>query len=58
MAREASKPQNEAAQPTIVLPYPAENKPSYVICDVCGHRNPEDVALCKMCSNYLEGVKR
>jgi ribosomal protein L40E len=25
------------------------------ICDICGHANPETAALCKMCSNYLEG---
>lgn len=28
-----------------------------VICDVCGHSNPPGTAICKMCSNYLEGVK-
>jgi hypothetical protein len=31
-------------------------KPAVIICDVCGHVNPENTALCKMCSNYLKGA--
>ena len=28
-----------------------------VVCDVCGYVNPEHTAMCKMCSNYLEGIE-
>ena len=35
-----------------VLPLKEEK----VICDVCGHANPEHTAICKMCSNYLKGM--
>ena len=28
-----------------------------VICEVCGYANPEKTAICKMCSNYLKGIK-
>ncbi len=24
-----------------------------IVCEVCGHKNPKDVAMCTMCSNYL-----
>ena len=24
-----------------------------IVCDMCGHANPEFTALCQMCSNYL-----
>lgn len=37
----------------VFVPYRQE-KPVKVICEVCGHANPEDVAMCKMCSNYLK----
>ena len=29
-------------------------KERVIICDMCGHKNPEDTALCEMCSNYLK----
>lgn len=35
----------------------ANEKKEVVLCDVCGHANPENTAICKMCSNYLKGVK-
>lgn len=25
----------------------------YIVCDMCGHKNPEHTAMCEMCSNYL-----
>ena len=34
-----------------------EKEEKFVICEVCGHANPQKTAICKMCSNYLEGVK-
>ena len=33
-----------------------KEKENYVVCDVCGYANPEETAICKMCSNYLKGV--
>ena len=29
------------------------DKPEFVICKVCGHKNTGDAGLCVMCSNYL-----
>ena len=55
MAKNTTKP---AGATTAATPDEAEKKPEFIICDVCGHSNPEDAALCKMCSNYLEGVRR
>ena len=37
----------------VLVPY-AVDRPKKIICDVCGHANTEDSALCKMCSNYLQ----
>ena len=34
-----------------------DSKKNVVICDVCGYANPENTAICKMCSNYLKGVR-
>ena len=34
---------------------PAE--PTYKVCEVCGYANPKHSAMCKNCSNYLEGEK-
>ena len=50
----ASEAQNPNAQNgcTVVLPSPQEQK-VMVVCDVCGHANPQYTALCEMCSNYL-----
>ena len=25
----------------------------FVVCTVCGHKNPKNTGLCEMCSNYL-----
>lgn len=37
----------------VFVPYQTE-KPKRIVCDMCGHVNAEDTALCEMCSNYLE----
>ena len=50
--------QNQNVEST---PYIAEVKPinianlgqKLIVCDMCGHANPEFTALCQMCSNYL-----
>ena len=34
-----------------------KTKQIMLICDVCGYANPEHTAICKMCSNYLEGIR-
>ena len=36
----------------LLVPYKNESK-KYIVCEVCGHANPEYTALCEMCSNYL-----
>ena len=36
---------------TVLLQQAAEEKK--IICEVCGHANPENTAICCMCSNYL-----
>lgn len=36
-------------------PFVVESKELHKICDVCGYANSETAAMCKMCSNYLEG---
>ena len=41
---------------TVLLPYEVTSQPPNV-CDMCGHLNPSGVAICKMCSNYLKGMK-
>ena len=28
-------------------------KEETIVCEVCGHVNPEKTAICKKCSNYL-----
>lgn len=28
-------------------------KDKRIVCEVCGHSNPAENALCEMCSNYL-----
>ena len=37
---------------SILIPCNHEEKIK-VVCDVCGHANPQYTALCEMCSNYL-----
>ena len=44
---------NCPAEKTVIVSSP--QSPTVIVCDVCGHVNPENTALCKMCSNYLEG---
>lgn len=41
---------------TIIIQRDSEEK-NVVYCDMCGHANPENTTMCKMCSNYLEGMK-
>ena len=36
----------------IFVPWKQE-KETIIVCDVCGHKNPENTAMCVMCSNYL-----
>ena len=36
----------------IYVPWKQE-KEQVIVCEVCGHKNPEDTAICVMCSNYL-----
>ena len=36
----------------IIIPCKTEDK-KFRICDVCGHSNLDNVAICEMCSNYL-----
>ena len=47
--------EKQTEQSTLILTQ--EKKEERIICEVCGHANPHDTAICKMCSNYLEGVK-
>lgn len=43
---------NKAGYPVFVPYVPEPQK--YIVCDMCGHKNPEYTALCEMCSNYLK----
>ena len=36
----------------IFVPWKQE-KEKVIVCEMCGHKNPEDTAMCEMCSNYL-----
>ena len=38
----------------VFVPYNKEPE-KVIVCDVCGHKNPDNTALCEMCSNYLLG---
>ena len=44
--------ENQPATGIPVFISPPE-KQTYIVCDMCGHKNPENTALCEMCSNYL-----
>ena len=46
----------EASGNIAFVPCAVSESKKFKICDVCGHANPESAALCKVCSNYLEGV--
>ena len=46
--------EQEVCEKTVLITQ--KEKENLVICEVCGHANPEKTAICKMCSNYLEGV--
>ena len=37
----------------IFVPWKQE-KETVIVCDMCGHKNPEHTAMCEMCSNYLK----
>ena len=37
--------------PTFNTYYP--EKKEFILCDMCGHSNPIDTAICEMCSNYI-----
>ena len=56
--------ENKTNQKEISVPYMAQVidasqiKEKLVVCDVCGHANPEFTSLCLMCSNYLTEVKK
>ena len=43
-----------AQQGCQILIAPQKEKENVIVCDVCGHVNPEHTAICKMCSNYLD----
>ena len=46
--------QNNTQQPQQII-IPVNNaEPRKIICDVCGHANPEYTSQCKKCSNYLQ----
>lgn len=36
----------------VFTPYVPAKK-EFVLCEMCGHSNPIDTAICEMCSNYL-----
>ena len=36
----------------IFVPWKQE-KENVIVCEVCGHKNQENTAICVMCSNYL-----
>ena len=38
---------------TVIMPCKVD-KEKKIVCDMCGHANPEDSAICEMCSNYLQ----
>ena len=37
----------------VFVPWTKE-EPVVIVCDVCGHKNPENTSMCEMCSNYLD----
>lgn len=37
----------------VLVPFEYKKK-EMIVCDMCGHANPEYTALCEMCSNYLK----
>lgn len=57
MAEQKKETQGKACEvpmtmQTVYVPI-AKEKEKVVVCEVCGHVNPENTALCMMCSNYL-----
>lgn len=50
--KETEAPASEEYATILIPTKPALQKT--VICDMCGHTNPDNVAFCKMCSNYLK----
>ena len=55
MAKETNSAVNgqTTVDQTVLITKP--EKEAFVICEVCGHANSEKTAICKMCSNYLDG---
>ena len=47
--------EQEILEKTVLVAH--QEKEARVICEVCGHDNPENTAICKMCSNYLKGIR-
>ena len=31
-------------------------KPEFIVCEMCGHKNPEKTAICNNCSNYISKI--
>ena len=59
MAKNEKQPTPNEQKPTIpenaypvFVPYQNEKK-ILIVCEVCGHANPQYTALCEKCSNYL-----
>lgn len=44
----------DATEGKVLIVGKTQEKQKTVICEVCGYANSENVALCKMCSNYLK----
>ncbi|MBR5192724.1 MAG: hypothetical protein IKW33_04905 [Clostridia bacterium] len=47
----------DAPQKQTVVLTSAEKPEKKIVCDMCGYANPEYTSICKMCSNYLKGVR-
>ena len=56
MPKETNVESKEQEVPEKTLLIAQKEKEKFVICEMCGHANPENTALCKMCSNYLKGA--
>ena len=56
MAKKPTSTEQEITEKVVLLSQEEKASEKYVVCEVCGHVNPEKTAICKMCSNYLKGV--
>jgi len=56
-SREAKTPPQRAASPAPLIPPvpPALSQPAKVICNVCGHENPQAGSACQKCEGPLPG---